>query len=196
MYRPSGRSSAHPIRIGQPTRTASAATAVVEAAGRPKKSTKIPSSAWTFWSTTNATPLPSRIMRRAWLEGLPLVDHRVPALLSERHQSRVQQRVVEGAGHDPAGAEEAAKGDAAQLPVADVPGGHGGAAPLGQGRTRLGRALHVDEGHDRVGRQVLQPEDVEDDLAEVRVDTTRRAQDRDSSQCGKAWRRLSTAMAT
>ena len=45
------------------------ATVVVHA-GRPKKSTKIPSFSWVFWSMTMATTPPPRIVAMIWERAL------------------------------------------------------------------------------------------------------------------------------
>ena len=93
--------------MGHSTRTARAAATVVEAAGRPKKSTKMPSSAWTFWSIRKATPFPSRSRRRAGAEDVPLVEDGIAALLAEGHERTRRGRDCRGAGRRPTRARRA-----------------------------------------------------------------------------------------
>ena len=180
--------------IAQPVLSASAAATVVVHAGRPKKRTKMPSFACTFWSIRIATipPLAERLDHLR--ERLLLVDDGVPGRGAERDETPVERRVVERAGDhgDVADLRHGSRG--LDLPVAEVAGGRDDAAL--RRRARSGGARR------RRGRRAPgAPRPAGPPSRTGRGSPPRSARRRRapwparacSSQSGKAWRRLSAA---
>ena len=135
-YRPGAVGMAEDRDTAAPVRSASAARAVVVAAGRSKKSTVVASAPWMCWSIRIATPCPASSARSARRMPPLAVDHPVASALPDALEHRVEQRVVERPRHHANRRQLQGVHEAVGLPATEVRGEEKHAMPGGVGLPR------------------------------------------------------------